>query len=182
MAVSFDSLTVDLDLLPVPPMTHGAAEHVHTTDQVAALVAAYYYPSSRATPPDAPRLERRQHDRCSVMVFRDTGVICSVRFREPDDPPAPSSPVLPQQRKPHRKGRKGGRGNVWPTTWAELRRRMENHGCTIERGGKHWRVTLPGGSLFVVSCTASDWRSLRNTAMDLRARGIDVSAEPRRPS
>lgn len=168
---------VDPALLPVPPMTHGAAERVTSTDDVAAIITAYYYPSSRSAVPHAPNLERRQRGRCTLRVFRDTGVVCSVRFTEPDATPARARLDSTRPGKPHRKGRRGGRGNVWPTTWPELRARLERKGCTVQPGGKHWRVTLPNGTRYTLACTASDWRSLRNSALDLRARGVDVSSE-----
>ncbi|QWF81039.1 hypothetical protein [Amycolatopsis sp. CA-230715] len=59
--------------------------------------------------------------------------------------------------------------------------RLREHGCelTLLRGG-HWRVRLPDGGICTLPSTASDWRSLRNAAHQIRRLGVDVRVSLRR--
>ncbi|MGC7095391.1 hypothetical protein ACPZ19_12050 [Amycolatopsis lurida] len=110
-------------------------------------------------------------------MFRDTAVVATVLLPDPADAVASSTPTSAAPR-PRRRGRRGGQGNRWPTTWAELRTRLEQRGCTVERRGTRSRVTLADGSRYVLPGHASDRRALANSATDLRARDVDVRAEP----
>jgi hypothetical protein len=172
---------VDPAKLPVPPMTDKAASYASGTGQVAEVIRAYYMPTQRADVPTdrgPGLLERRQHGRCSLFVFTNSGMVVGVRFMsEQDMEQGDASPLLADAPTPIRnhRGRRGGQGNRWPTTWAELKRRAQERGCDVQQGKTHMRVTLPGGGLYTMPCTAPDWRSLRNATLQLRARGVDVS-------
>lgn len=69
----------------------------------------------------------------------------------------------------------GGSGSVWPTTWAELKQRIEAHdGYRVLPGrGGHQIVYRNGKQVFVLPTSASDWRAIRNACLALRGKGVD---------
>lgn len=72
-------------------------------------------------------------------------------------------------------GKSYGAGNRWPSTWAELRERVDAHpGAKLVHGGKHLGVTLHGKHVYTLPLTASDRRALLNACQSLRQVGIDV--------
>lgn len=79
-----------------------------------------------------------------------------------------------------RKPGSGPRGNVYPTTWRELRARLEDLGCDVRRGKTHYKITLPDGTVTSMPTSASDRRSLPNQVHDLRKLGVDVRRTGRR--
>ncbi len=163
----------------VPPMTRGAARHVTNPAACAAVAAAYHHPTAVTAIPHAPHLEQRCRNGCVLIVFRDTAVVATVLLTTPETTtPAPTHSTGPNTPpRPRRRGRRGGQGNRWPTTWDELRARLAQRGCAVERRRDRWRVTLPDGSHYFLPCRTSDWRALANAAATLRTRGVDVRAD-----
>lgn len=157
-------------------MTPGAACRVSTPDAKRAVLATFHHPHWTAPVREAPGLLRHRRHDCELRVRASDGVVCYVAFRTASEPARPRPARV--RAAPARRRRRGGAGAVWPTTWRELRARLRATGCELARRGKHWRVALPGGHTYILPCTVSDHRALRNAAHELAGLGVDL----RRPN
>ncbi len=154
-----------------PHMTPGAARRVSTPDARRAVLATFHNPQWTAPVRDAPGLLRHRRHNCELRIRITDDVVCFVAFHLDS---ATSPRPAPVRSIPARRRRRGGAGNVWPTTWRELRSRLQAAGCELSHRGKPWLAHLPGGGTYTFPATASDHRALRNAAHDLVALGVEL--------
>lgn len=84
-------------------------------------------------------------------------------------------PVVGVEPKRGQRRSHGGAGNMLPTDFTELMRRVEETpGWRCERGGKHIKIVGPNGNAVTIPATASDYRAVRNAAAQLRNAGLDL--------
>jgi hypothetical protein len=165
----------ELDGMTLPRFAPSAATDVVDADHAREILHAYYNPeiTHAGDPKKHPGREVRIRGRVHLVV--DAGTIISVGEYDPPPPPE-LSPVLDKQRAALRRFR-GGRGNRFPTTVDELIRRIRATGRPIETTKKHYLVHVPSGQTMTVPKTVHDWRALRNTVMQLKRAGLDVTRD-----
>lgn len=109
--------------------------------------------------------------------------VVGVRLRSFAEEPSQTQ-VVGIESKVVKRRKSGGAGQVWPTTWDELKKRIEAHdGLRVLQGnGGHQIVYKNGKQLDVLPTSSSDWRAIRNACLQLRGKGIDCRRVQRRPS
>lgn len=59
-------------------------------------------------------------------------------------------------------------------TTTKFIKRLNKHGLTTERRGKHLAIHCPNGNYVIAALTPSDHRSAKNTAAELRRNGAAI--------
>lgn len=157
----------------MPKFARGAAERVRDIDHLAALLWAWRQPEVVYRDARHSDREHRRRGGVSLIVTDDDMIIGCADV----DHTQPTRPVWAQQQhKPGIPRKRGGAGTRWPTTTRELIERVKQAGGTVDCGGnKHWRVTLPAGGTVVLGQTPSDYRSVKNSALQLHRAGLNVA-------
>ena len=155
-----------------PPEPEGPGLDDEAQQRIAAITKAYHEPDIVWVGQDGN--ERRIGGGVRLVV--KDGAVIWVGDHESAD----GAPRILRDRPPtrHPKRGRGPSGSRNPTSWRELRERLTELGCRIERGGAHDKVYLPNGKVSTLAISASDHRSLLNTVSELRSLGVDV----RRPA
>jgi hypothetical protein len=109
--------------------------------------------------------------------------VVGVRLRSFSDQPAEYQ-VVGIETKAVKSRKSGGMGNVWPTTWDELKKRIEAHdGLRVLPGnGGHQIVYRNGKQIDVLPTSSSDWRAIKNACLQLKGKGVDCRRLQKRPA
>jgi hypothetical protein len=155
----------------VPPMSRSVMASITGSEDLRAVLAAYHSP--QVTGPCPPPYTGRHFRVCEnvSLIVTDEGKIIGRRHQIHIGSPGLTRTVPTPRRQ--RRG-KGGSGTRIPTSFEELRARLDAIGAQPRRDGRHLCVTLPNGQPYVLPRTPSDWRSLRNAVAMLRRLGLDV--------
>jgi hypothetical protein len=156
----------------IPRFTHGAGERVRDLDHLIALLWTWREPEIVWPDPHHDDREHRRRGDVHLVVTADDTIIGLLDV----DRTAAAPPPPEEQRPARRRKGTGPRGQRWPTTSRELIAACKAAGAKVDHGGKHWRVTLPGGrGMVTLPVSSSDWRTVKNNALQLHRAGLNVA-------
>lgn len=153
-----------------PRFAPGAADRVRDIDHLAELLWAWRVPEIVWTDPLHSDREHRRRGDVHLIVTDDDVIIGLMDAERPQ-----RSKAAPQSKRAARRGKRGGAGSRWPTTIRELTERARAAGGAVDVGRKHMRVTLPDGGTVSLGQTPSDYRAVKNCALQLHRAGLNVA-------